>query len=185
MITQDRLKRIYDKMKARCYVSTSKNYPNYGGRGITICDEWLESFSTFADWAVNNGYCDELSIDRINVNGNYEPSNCRWTDSKIQANNRRHYWLPKNQEDFTYSNAPNSAEITSQREEIKHKLKKYHLTQVWLINQLALRDLQTDKTEMSSLLSGARVGAKSEYILKLSINILNMYEKGMVMSART
>lgn len=54
-----------------------------------MCKEWLNNFETFRDWALNNGYKEELSIDRINVNGNYEPSNCRWVDNKTQCNNRR------------------------------------------------------------------------------------------------
>ena len=62
---------------------------NYGGRGITVCDEWKNSFESFYEWAMSNGYREDLTIDRINVNGNYEPSNCRWaTIAEQQANKR-------------------------------------------------------------------------------------------------
>ena len=83
--------RIYNTwqgMKARCYNIHDARYHNYGGRGIRVCDEWINDFSAFYEWAINNGYSDELTIDRINVNGNYEPSNCRWSDIKTQCNNR-------------------------------------------------------------------------------------------------
>jgi hypothetical protein len=76
-------------MKSRCYVKTSGGFEYYGGRGITVCNEWKNDFIAFKDWAINNGYSGNLSIDRINVNGNYEPSNCRWIRMAEQQKNRR------------------------------------------------------------------------------------------------
>lgn len=76
-------------IKRRCLNKNSPAYKNYGGRGIKICDEWKNSFESFCSWAITNGYKKELSIDRIDVDGNYEPSNCRWADSSIQSYNQR------------------------------------------------------------------------------------------------
>lgn len=76
-------------MKQRCTNPNKINYARYGGRGIKVCSEWMESFEAFYEWATTHGYKDDLSLDRINNDGNYEPGNCRWATPKEQAANRR------------------------------------------------------------------------------------------------
>lgn len=93
------LYRRYRSMISRCYHKSSKRYDKYGGKGVTVCDEWKNSFASFIKWCEENGYKKELIIDRIDVNGNYEPSNCRFIDdfksnqntSLIQKNNTSGY----------------------------------------------------------------------------------------------
>lgn len=85
---KSRLYNIWRGMLKRCYSTTSKDYKRYGARGIKIDDAWKENFINFYNWAINNGYKDNLSIDRIDSNLSYLPSNCRWVNSEKQANNR-------------------------------------------------------------------------------------------------
>lgn len=84
-----RLYKEWLSMKNRCYCENWEDYGNYGGRGIEVCSEWRNGFEAFRDWALANGYRDDLTLDRVNVNGNYGPSNCRWATRKQQANNTR------------------------------------------------------------------------------------------------
>ena len=106
---ENRLYRIWSNMKGRCYSKTSSVYNIYGARGITVCDEWKNDFLAFRKWALANGYDEnakrmDCTLDRINVDGNYCPENCRWVDIKTQANNRRtNVFITYNEETHTIS----------------------------------------------------------------------------------
>ena len=87
--TGTRLHRIWKSMKCRCLTKSHPSYKWYGARGITICNEWADSYTAFKQWAMCNGYADSLELDRIDVNGDYTPLNCRWITHHEQTMNRR------------------------------------------------------------------------------------------------
>lgn len=136
--TNTRLYHIWRTMKARCEDPNSHKYHAYGGRGITVCEEWLNSFESFYDWATASGYRDDLSIDRINNDGNYCPENCRWATAKEQANNtRRNRLLTYNGETHTVAEWAKIVGIT--------KTALYHrLSRGWSVKEALITPMLQD-----------------------------------------
>lgn len=90
-MSKEKIYRVWKAMKDRCLLKSCKAYKDYGDRGISVCDKWLgeNGFQNFYNWAISSGYKEGLMLDRVNNDGNYEPSNCRWTDRIAQNNNTR------------------------------------------------------------------------------------------------
>lgn len=114
-------------MLNRCYREKDKRFNNYGGRGIKVCEEWKNNFNHFAEWAYKNGYNENLTLDRIDVNGDYEPSNCRWVTLKQQENNRSNNHL------ITYKNETKTLAQWAEEKNIKYstlerRINRYHWT---------------------------------------------------------
>jgi hypothetical protein len=105
-MTKTRLYNIWKGMKQRCYNTNAPKFHNHGGRGIKICFEWLDEFMTFYGWAMENGYEDDLTIDRIDNNGDYTPENCRWATLQEQNENlRKNVFLTYEGDTMTISEA--------------------------------------------------------------------------------
>ena len=117
-LSKTRIYHIWQDLKKRCVNKNCKCFERYGGRGITICQEWLDDFMNFYNWAINNGYQKDLTIDRKDVNGNYCPENCRWVTQKQQANNKRNNrYITYNNKTYEYTHgygqiAVSATEIT-------------------------------------------------------------------------
>ena len=120
-----RVYHIYAKIKRRCFAKDDPAYPRYGGRGITMCDEWKNSFEEFSKWAYANGYADNLSIDRIDNNGSYTPENCRWSDLYCQANNKRNNVI------YCYEGKTQTLPNWCREKNMSYKVVWYRLSKGW------------------------------------------------------
>lgn len=130
-------------MKARTSNQNSPLYKYYGGRGISMKKEWFNSFQVFYDWAMANGYEDSLTIDRINNEGNYEPSNCRWVDMKIQSTNKRsNFYIKHNKEVKTLTEWSKKTKIP--HSSLSYRLRHQGLT-IGQAIKASTRDTQNQK----------------------------------------
>lgn len=122
-----RLYRIWAQMKRRCSLPTVKSYHRYGGRGIRVCDEWTNSFVTFEQWALANGYKSNLTLDRRDNDGHYEPDNCRWVTMVVQANNRKTSKL------VVYHGETMTVAELARLEDINQATLRYRLSHGWSV----------------------------------------------------
>ena len=129
-LSKSKLYYVWYNMKNRCYKTTNREYKRYGARGVIICDEWKDDIVAFYNWATNNGYKDGLTIDRINVDGNYEPNNCRFITPYEQSINRRdNFYIEKDGVRKTMS------EWTKETG-THHQTIRYRLNRGWDISEL-------------------------------------------------
>lgn len=133
----------WHSMLERCYNPKNGNYSNYGGRGITVCEEWRKDLSAFYQWAKQCGYDERLtgkycSLDRIDVNGNYEPSNCRWVNQSVQANNRR------TNRRVTYHGITYTMAELSRKTGVDYALLKNRLALGWPVEKAVAKGVKND-----------------------------------------
>jgi hypothetical protein len=138
---QQRLHRIWSNMKARCRTKSHFAYKNYGGRGIDICDEWFKYYVKFHEWAIANGYRDNLTIERINNNEGYSPSNCTWIEKTKQHRNQRNTVLCESLVMEIRTKARNGNSIKSIMEE-------YGISRTHASNVVHLRRWKSAPTEV-------------------------------------
>ena len=136
-----RLYNIWVKMKQRCFDKNHTYYERYGGRGIKICKEWKNDFMCFHNWAMSNGYQDNLTIDRIDNNGDYEPSNCRWITLQEQCNNRSTSKL------ITYKNETHSIADWARKLGTSRNVIWYRLSKGWSIEKTLTTPIRQKKKE--------------------------------------
>lgn len=137
-MSRERLFRIWDGMIKRCEDAASCSYKNYGGRGITVCEEW-HSLESFIEWARNNGYSEDLSIDRIDNNAGYSPDNCRWANRIEQANNKRNNIL------ITYNGETHTLPEWSTITGIKQATLRYRMGSGWDIYEVMNTPVKTGR----------------------------------------
>lgn len=132
--------KTFKRMEKRCYDFNCQAYKNYGGRGIKVCDEWLNNNNLFYIWSINNGWRKGLTIDRIDVNGNYEPNNCRWVSNLIQQNNKRNNkYLTFNNE--THTIAEWSRILNIPKGTISDRIRRNYPIEKILNNKYTRRDI--------------------------------------------
>ena len=173
-ITSSALYRKWAAMKQRCFNPKLPNYKDYGGRGITMCDEWRWDFMAFRKWSLENGYSRELSIDRIDNDGNYEPSNCRWATRKEQMNNRRctHY--------LTFRGETHTIQEWSKIQKIKKSTIEMRLRMGWSVEKTLSAPLEIHRKykeeEKIAIKEGYRNGMRAkELAQKYNISISKIY----------
>lgn len=136
-----RLYRIWVNMKYRCNTPSCPYYFNYGGRGVKVCKEWEEDYTIFKEWSITHGYADDLSIDRIDDNGNYEPSNCRWATPKEQINNTRNNYL------ITFNGKTQTMMQWAEELELTHSLLSKRIKELgWSIEKALTTPINTNKS---------------------------------------
>lgn len=128
-LSKSKIYAVYCTIKARCNNPNNNVYQYYGAKGVKLCSEWL-NFENFYNWAINNGYKEGLSIDRINVNGDYEPSNCRWATKEEQSNNRSNNHL------ITYNNQIHTISEWSKITGLTKSAIQYRLSKKWDIEKI-------------------------------------------------
>lgn len=136
-LRKHRLYGIWNNIKSRCTNPNSDSYNRYGGRGIKMCAEWKDNFKAFYDWSMENGYKENLTIDRINNDGNYEPDNCRWVTDKKQANNRN------NNKNFTLNNETKTLTEWCEHFNINYRTVQDRLKRGWSIKRALTEPVQS------------------------------------------